>query len=264
MPKIAALSRERHAARRWKRYDSYAFARGAALVDVVAAELPKATMSLPLAFVRQGEGFALSAVLGLAPGRNLCVTQEGRWVGGGYIPAALRGYPFRLVRTEGDQLVLCIDEDSGLLTDDPEDEALFDDEGKPSAAITKVLEFLQQVETNRQTTARACAALAEAGVIAPWPIKVQGDEGEREIEGLFRVDEAALNQLDAETLAGLRASGALSMAYCQLLSMQHLQRLGLLAKAHAQHDEAAARQARAMLDQPEEESFEFDWDALTR
>ncbi|NKN32889.1 SapC family protein [Marichromatium bheemlicum] len=264
MPKLVALSRERHAGQRWKRYDSYAFAGASALVDVVAAELPKAVLSLPLAFVRQGDAFTLNAVLGLAPGRNLCVTREGRWVGGGYVPAALRGYPFRLAHVEGDQLVLCIDEDSGLLTEGEEGEALFDEAGEPAAAITKVLEFLQQVEANRQVTVRACAALAEAGLIVPWAIKLQGEEGEREIEGLFRVDEAALNQLDAETLGGLRASGALSMAYCQLLSMQHLHRLGQLAKAHAQRDEAAAKQARAMLDQPEEEGFEFDWDALTR
>ena len=41
----------------------------------------------------------------------------------------------------------------------------------------------------------AVAALAEAGVIQPWPIKLKAEQGERAIAGLHRVDEAALNAL---------------------------------------------------------------------
>ena len=39
-------------------------------------------------------------------------------------------------------------------------------------------------------------------------------------------------------------AGALVLAYCQLLSMQHLPLLGELAKAHAQAEYAAAEAAR--------------------
>lgn len=60
------------------------------------------------------------------------------------------------------------------------------------------------------------------------------DQGERKLEGLFRVNEAALNALDNEAFLSVRKSGALPVAYAQLLSMQQLRVLGELAQARAQ------------------------------
>jgi hypothetical protein len=76
-------------------------------------------------------------------------------------------------------------------------------------------------------------------LIQHWPIKLQTTAGEQAVEGLFRIDETALNQLPAEALLELRNTGALLCAYCQLLSMQHLQTFGQLAAAHAQADAKA-------------------------
>jgi hypothetical protein len=57
---------------------------------------------------------------------------------------------------------------------------------------------------------------------------------------LFQVDEAALNQLPPEALHEVRHSGALLLAYCQLLSMQHL---SLLSQLNDAHQKAAAQAA---------------------
>jgi hypothetical protein len=129
-----------------------------------------------------------------------------------------------------------VDEDSGLVTDGPDGEAFLNEDGTPSSAVADVLNFLTQVEANRKVTARICTALQQYELIQPWPIKVQTDEREQSIDGLFRIDEAALNVLPADAFTKLRDTGALIVAYCQLLSMQHLARLGQLAKAHAQAD----------------------------
>ena len=53
MPHYQAISRERHANLRWRPSSNYAFAAHEALVPLVAAELPKAMMSLPIAFTEQ-------------------------------------------------------------------------------------------------------------------------------------------------------------------------------------------------------------------
>ena len=58
-----------------------------------------------------------------------------------------------------------------------------------------MLNFLTQVGANRQATQRMCAVLQQHGLIQPWPIKLQTDAGEQNIEGLHRIDEAALNAL---------------------------------------------------------------------
>lgn len=232
MPNFQVISRERHAALHWKRYSNYAFAAADSVVPLVAAELPKAVMSLPIAFIEQGENYVPAAVLGLQPGNNVFVAPDWRWVGQ-YIPAAFRSYPFRLAPTPDGQQVLCLDEDSGLIIDGPAGEAIFADDGQPAQAILDVLAFLTQIEQNRVATAAACAALQKHGLIRPWTITLKTETGEQQIAGLFQIDEAALNQLPADALLEVRQAGALPLAYCQLLSMQHLPLVGQLIEAQA-------------------------------
>ena len=235
MPNFVALSRNLYAGKRWQRHSSYRFAAQDAVIPLVAQELPKAVMSLPVGFIAVGESFVPVAVQGLAPGQNLFVALDGRWLGD------YRGYPFRLAYAENGQQVLCFDQDSGLIGDGPAGEPFFNEDGSPTQGVTEVMNFLMQIQANRDGTARSCALLQQHGLIQPWPLKVQEAGGERAVGGLFRVDEAALNALPAEALVALRDAGALVLAYCQLLSMQHLPKLGLLAQAHAQTRAKAAQ-----------------------
>ena len=80
MPTFQAISSTTHADKRWKRYDSYAFAAHDALAPLVAQELPRAVLHLPIAFVAQDGQFTPVAVLGIQPGQNLFVAPEGRWL----------------------------------------------------------------------------------------------------------------------------------------------------------------------------------------
>ncbi|MFP5481887.1 MAG: SapC family protein [Gammaproteobacteria bacterium] len=232
MPHFQPVSLTTHAAKRWRRYGSYAFAAQDAVAPLVAHELPRALLHLPIAFVAQGEQLMPVAVLGLQPGRNLFVAPDGRWLGG-YTPAAYRGFPFQLAGTPDGQQVLVFDADSGLLSD-TEGEPFFDEEGQPAKPVKAVLDFLSQVQANRVATQRICQLLVHHGVVQPWPITVKGAQGEQQVQGLHRIDEARLNQLDGAALQALQQAGALPVAYCQLLSMQHLATLGQLAQAHAQ------------------------------
>lgn len=238
MPNFVAVSRTHHTGQRWQRPSSYRFAAQDAVVPLVAQELPKAAMHIPFGFIATDERFVPVAVQGLEPGRNLFVAPDGRWLAG-YIPAAYRAYPFLLARTEEGTQVLCIDQDSGLITDTGQGESFFNDDGSPAKAVADVLDFLNQVQAGREQTARVCALLQQHGLIQPWPLKVHDADDVRAVEGLFRIDEGTLNALPADALLALRDGGALALAYCQLLSMQHLTKLGPLAQAHAQ---AAAAQ----------------------
>ena len=233
MPNWQPITQERHGGKHWRRFGSYRFAADRVLLPLAAAELSRAVMHLPIAFAHTEQGPMLCALLGVQPDRNLFVGANGRWQGG-YVPAALRGHPFALARTGEDQLTLCIDEDSGLLTSPPDGEPFFGAEGKPTQAIQDVLKFLEQTERSRASAAALCKQLQEAGLIAEWPVKLKTSAGEQPLGGLQRVDESALGACPADTLKALQQSGALTLAYCQLLSMQHLQRLGELAQGQAQ------------------------------
>ena len=234
------ITRERHGHQYWLKQSSYRFASSDALCPLVAQELPTAVLSLPIGFIAEEEHFVPVAVQGLAAGQNLFVAADGRWLTS-YIPAPYRGYPFRMAPTEQGEQVLCIDEASGLISESA-GEPFFNDDGTPGKAVLEILEFFNQIEANRQLTRSMCAVLQQHGLIQPWPITVQGEHGEQKVEGLFRIDEAALNALSAEALSEVRNAGGLTMAYCQLLSMQHLSTLGTLAQAHAEAEKARLAQ----------------------
>jgi len=238
MPTITPISRDTHATKRWKRRTDYKFAASEVVAPLVVNELPRAASSLPIGFVAQGEHFVPATVLGLAPGQNLLVAPDGRWFTAAYIPAVFRSYPFMLAQISEDREVLCVLEDSGLVTDGPEGEAFFDEDGAPSRPLADVLSFLQQLSVNQKATQRVCAALKEHGLIQPWPITIKTPAGDQNVEGMHRIDEVALNALAGEAFLNVRAAGGLPVAYCQLMSMQHLSGLVQLAAARA---EVAAR-----------------------
>ncbi|MGV8920467.1 MAG: SapC family protein [Pseudomonas sp.] len=247
------VTRERHGLKHWLNASSYTFAAGDALCPLVAQEFPKAMLALPIGFMAEGEYFVPVAVQGLTPGQNLLVAPDGRWLST-YIPAPYRSYPFRMATTEQDEQVLCIDEASGLIADNA-GKPFFSEDGTPAKSVLEILDFFQQMDANRQFTLGICAVLQQHGLIQPWPIMVQGEQGEQKVEGLFRIDEAALNALAAEALLEVRNSGALTAAYCQLLSMQHLPTLGTLAQAHAEAEKA--RQVQASLSRSDELNLGF-------
>ncbi len=230
MSSYQAISRERHHQQGWQRDFTYAFAAREAVVPLTVTELPKAVMSLPTAFIQQANIIIPVAVLGLQTGNNLFVSRDGRWAGT-YIPALLRAYPFRLVKARDGKGVLCIDEDSGLMTCLPTGEPFFAEDGQPAKAVLDVLNFLDQLEQSQLRTVGACAALQKHHLIRPWPIMLKTATGEQAITGLFQIDEAAVNALSGADLLEVRQAGALPVIYCQLLSMQHLPRLGQLAEA---------------------------------
>lgn len=241
MPNYQPISRERHGNQHWARSSSYAFAAHETVVPLVAAELSKAMLSLPIGFTDLGGSFVPAAILSLLPGKDLFVAQSGSWAGD-YIPSAFRAYPFRLLKTDDGQQVLCIDEDSGLVSSSPEGDRFFDDDGKPAQAVLDILNFVNQIEQNRQVTAAACAVLQKHQLIRPWTITLKTETGEQHIAGLFQIDEPALQQLSADALLEVSQSGALPIVYCQLLSMQHLPLLGQMIEAHTK----AAAQSQAL------------------
>jgi hypothetical protein len=231
------VTREHHAGKKWQRFTGYGFASTTALAPVVGVELARAALAMPLAFFQEAGRYVLVAMLSLTPNRNMLVAPDGRWLGG-YIPACLRSYPFALLPQQGtDQTVLCVDTDSGLVVDgSATGEDFIGPDGNLSPALKQALDFLMGWERSRKATDVAVSTLAEAGVIQPWTIKLKTEQGEQPAPvGLYRADEVTLNALTDEAFLKLRkASGALPIAYAQMLSVGQLGMFEHLAKLQAQ------------------------------
>lgn len=242
MSTYQALNKKTHAGQRLKGNNSYSFASSEALAPLVQQEMAKACTQLPIAFVQIGESYAPMAIQGFEPGKNLRVAPNGKWLGN-YIPAIYRTYPFALLPDQNGKLALCFDEDSQLVNK-ADGEALFDAEGQPTQTTKNILSFLNHVEQNRKLTQLLCQSLADHNLLQAWPIKVQTEDGkEKTIQGLLRIDEEALNQLGSSALQALQRSGALAIAYMQLLSMQHLIGVANLARALADHQQKSNQQS---------------------
>lgn len=265
MSDIKVVSRTRHSGLRWRRFVDYKFTSTTNIASLAAAEVVQAALALPLAFVQRGETWSLAAVLGLLPQQNLYVDPLGNWLGR-YVPAAFRSYPFLIGTQAGGQPTLCIDEASGLLTEGAEGEPFFGEAGEPSAGVAQVSSFLTDTASSEAALMQACDKLVNADIIESWPIAIQNDQGSQQVGGLFRVNENALNGLEDAEHIHLRRSGALSVAYAQLLSMGNLAQLGQLAQARAQSEaaERARAEVRPMITLPEDNTIDWDWSKVGR
>ena len=233
MARFVVVSRESHGQKKWLRFNGYGFAGADAQAPIVGAELARAALSMPCAFLEQSGRYTLVAVLSLIPGRNMFVGPGERWLGP-YVPAWLRAYPFRVLPQQGtDKVVLCVDEESGLVVErGAAGEEFFDAEGNPAPALKPVFEALMEVERSRRATDLAVAALAQAGVIRPWQLKVKTNQGDQAIGGLHGVDAAALGALPDDEFVKLRATSALPIAYAQMLSAGQLGVFEYLGRLH--------------------------------
>ncbi|WNK21229.1 SapC family protein [Halomonas piscis] len=257
MPQWIALSRTEHRHKRLLPRDGYRFAAAERAVPVLLAELNKVIPHYLLGFIAQGEAFVPVALLGTRD--NAYLAPDGRWLGA-YVPATLRGYPFTLAGAEDGSRVLAVE--AGHLTDDDQGEPLFDGDA-PSATVNQTLEFLQQCEQSRETTLKATRVLAKHGLLAEWDLAVPTDaDGGTpvKLDGVYRLDEARLNQLDGEALCDLKGA-PLTLAYAQMFATgQHkalAERLAFQAR-HAAQQEAPDDLESFFGESDDELTFDFD------
>lgn len=267
MDRYIALNAEQHQQLGWHGIDSLKFAAKTDTAPVLLEELPHLIPTMPVAFLElpatdtTPARFEAVALLSLIPDHNLFVAPNGRWMGG-YLPAALRAYPFRLLpRKDKEGLALCFDQTSGLLTDQPtEEQRFFKPDGKPSDKLNALLGFMQQCEAGRARTRQAVSLLAKHNLIKPWSLKLATEKGQNaQIKGIYRVDEAALNSLSAEALKELQEGQALALAYGQMLSQQRIKGFQKLYQLHTKLEE----HAQSVSEEDVAEYFEGKDDTLS-
>src|SRR5262249_41779404 len=240
MTNLVQVSRDRFANKGWKRPKDYTFAASQAAVGLVWSEIPAAALAMPIAFMHQEpDTYVPVALTSPRAGRNVFVAPLGQWLGA-YTPFAWRTYPFWLARVQNsEQVVLCIDEDSGLIVDpDEQAERFYEPDGSLSATVKAIFETIQHIEADRIRTSLAVAALQQAGLIQPWPLTIPVGEQQVQVNGLYRADEAALNALDDATFLKLRKASALGGAYFQMQSMAQIHVLGQMALLQARNASA--------------------------
>ena len=157
-------------------------------LPLAGSEFSQAVGAMPIGFIAASAGSYMPvALVALAQGNNLFVGPGGEWFGS-YVPAVLRSYPFSLVRTRNnEEQVLGVDEDSELVTNELTGEGVekfFETDGTSTTTTKAIAEMLHALERDQKVTERAVSALAEAGLIKPWPLTVQVGNQQMTVNGL--------------------------------------------------------------------------------
>ena len=239
------VSPSTYANMRWNRDPTLRFTAGFTTAVLTITELPRAALALPIGFVEQDASFTPVAVLGFEKGKNLFFDPATGW-NSPFVPAVFATHPFKIGKT-GEQYILCVDRESDQLSE-TSGEPFFLDNGELGPTTRLVADLLKESERAYAATRQACAFMKKANIIRPWDITIKTEIGESKPSGFFRVDEAALNSASAEELVELRRTGALMMAYCQMLSSQHLTSLGRRVASTRSVAQASQHSAPAAVD----------------
>jgi hypothetical protein len=231
--KISPLDSIKHKKTRIKVDPFYGHVSGQQMIPVLAFEFLKASTSFPIVFVKQQDtGKFKSVVLtGFEEGENL-VFSQGK-INADYIPVNVRRYPFSAggENINDENMILCIDENSSLVNENQGVE-LFNEDGKPTETTTKVSEFLVDIVARDHATDNFINCLIEHDLMQPTELKLKLGEGnERVINGIYKIDEEALNELSDEVGLSLYKRQYFSAIYAHLASLSQFNRLIKLKEA---------------------------------
>lgn len=210
---------------------NYGFAADAQFVPVVGSEAVKLAESLPIVFPPEGGGSMPMAMVGVRPGQNAFVDEQGQWQGG-QVPVYLQRYPFTLVelpastnRSEANRsYALCVVADAPHFSQgDGLGVPLFDEEGQPGLMVKGLQTELAKVQAEAERTQFMVRQLEEAGLLLSVPLPVVTAPGEAvAVKGARILHIDKFRRLDAEQKKALEPSGALVLAQVHMHSLKNL------------------------------------------
>lgn len=201
------------------------------ILPIALHEFAKAAVEHPILFVKNAETgeFQSVVMLGLKPEQNLRVV-DGKWRGH-YIPNIAKDYPLGVVldsnqpdkiwigyRASSEQISL----ESG--------EALFAN-GEETAYFKNRREAIIQHFEQAQASRAIIKHLADKELFVQQSLTINVNNEQRNINGLYLIDEAKLNDLSAEDFLDLRKRGLLGPIYGHLTSLGQVNHLASLETA---------------------------------
>jgi hypothetical protein len=221
----------------------FSFAAMQHFIPLHVGEFGPAALNYPIIFA--GPERTPIAVMGLKPGENLYITPEGAFRPGAYVPSFIRRYPFVGARDEqAKRVIICIDRDSNLWTEDNPDLRLFEN-GQPTAYTKNCIEFCGQFDNDRAITDSFVKVLVDLDLLSSQqtnftPRLPDGTNGAPQLVAeYFAVSTEKLNALPVEKLAKLRNNGALQQIYSHLTSLFGWERTVAESMSRAATDEPA-------------------------
>jgi len=165
------------------------------------------------------------ALLGLNEGVNVFVNEDGTPQNPFYIPAYVRRYPYLLARLDekAEELSLCFDPDSGLVSEDGAGDPLFVDD-KPSEALNAILKFCEDFEIAAQRTSAFVKELMEMDLLIDGEVTIQPEGAAQPFvyRGFRMVDEAKVRDMNGDLLRKINQNGILALIIAHMFSLSSI------------------------------------------
>ncbi len=202
----------------------FRFAAGTNAVPLLVDEFPMAAAHYPIVFAA-GDTPVPAAVVGLQQDKNLFLDDNDMWLGGSYLPAYVRRYPFLLMDDpEKKQYVLCIDETSDMLGETGEYE-LFKD-GKPTPFTQSAMTFCATLRQQGEATDEFVKALKEYNLLMANDAQIEmPGAGKVQLAGFQVIDPKKFDLLPDSVYLNWRRRGWIGLIYAHLLSSHRWQNL---------------------------------------
>ena len=197
------------------------FASDANAIPVNVVEFAVAARHYPIVFSTAEPSLPV-VVTGPRTGTNAFVGTDSSWARGFYVPAYVRRYPFILMEnTEKEQFILCVDEESGAMTDGGERQ-LFNEEGKPSELTDRALEFCRAYHGQYEATRQFVAALNEHELLTDNSTEIRlADDRKIQMQGYKVIDREKFDKLPDDVFLEWRKKNWLPVVYSHLVSLSN-------------------------------------------
>lgn len=228
MTNIVPLNSTKHLNTEIKESKNFSRFKTQSLIPVVVQEFAVLATEFPIVFVKNDKNgqFAPIAMMGIKNNVNLyCQTKN--WQSA-VTPIGFRNAPLSLMKasSNSEEAIVFIDEESDLVSSSNGNK-LFDASGEQSEYLKKRSNDLMNLANFTQQTEAITAYFANLKLLAPkqLSVKLNDNNPQVNIDGVFIIDEEALNKLSIDEFLAIKNKGLLPLIYAHLTSLHQIGRL---------------------------------------
>lgn len=222
---IKPLSSVEHSGLFYRDDTGYAYAGKVNAVPLTTAEFSKAAGEYVIVFAGENNSLTPYVVLGIRDKENVYVDENGNY-NSSYIPAFIRRYPFVFTTyDEGKNFTLCIDTESPSLNNEGIGQRLFEQDGKYSDYLSKIISFMTEYQRQFNRTSDFCKKLQEFNLLTPFSAKFEsGTMQPQTLTGFYAISRERLKELTDVQLRQLVQSDELELIYNHIQSMVNFEK----------------------------------------
>jgi hypothetical protein len=228
MNKIIPLNNDKHKLLKVTSSSDFRRFKDQHLIPVIAQDFSSLATEFPIVFVKNVETgqFIAVAMMGIRNGINL-YCQDEHW-SAPVFPLGFTNAPLSLVKRNenSDEVVVCIDESSNLVSEET-GKALFNDQGEKTSYLKQRAQTLLNIAENNVQTQTIVKLFADKNLLVRRQLNVNlaAEKEPFTIDGIYTIDEQILNELNNEDFEQLRTKGLLPLVYAHLNSLHQIARL---------------------------------------